>query len=66
MPASAPASVPASAPIPADRNEFKEWFRQQFNAAGIILATLAEKAAAFPGIIGSFICTVLGTLVMAE
>ncbi|MCU7902353.1 MAG: hypothetical protein KZQ66_10440, partial [Candidatus Thiodiazotropha sp. (ex Lucinoma aequizonata)] len=55
--------APAPAPAPSDKGGLKEWVKKQLQALGRALANLAGKAAAaLPGIIGSIVSWLLGTL----
>ena len=56
-------SAPAPAPKPPDKSGLKEWVNKHLQARGHALANLAGKAAAgLPGIIGSIVSWLLGTL----
>ena len=55
-------SAPVLAPKPPDKSVLKEWVKKQLQALGHILANLAGKAAALPGIIGSIVSWLLSTL----
>ena len=56
-------SAPAPAPKPPDMSGLKEWVTKHLQALGRALGNLAVKAAAaLPGIIGSVVSWLLGTL----
>ena len=55
--------VPSPAPRPPEKGEVKVWVKKHLQALGRALAKLAGKAAAaLPGIIGSIVSWLLGTL----
>ena len=55
--------VPSPAPRPPDKGGVKEWIKKHLQALGRALANLVGKAAgALPGIIGSIVSRLLGTL----
>ena len=56
-------SVTPSTPPPSDKGGLREWAKKTLQALGRVLAKLAGKAAAaLPGIIGSIVSWLLGTL----
>ena len=56
-------SVTPPTPPPSDKGGLREWAKKTLQALGLVLAKLAGKAAAaLPGIIGSIVSWLLGTL----
>ena len=54
---------PSPPPAPSDKGGLREWAKKMLQALGRVLAKLAGKAAAaLPGIIGSIVSWLLGTL----
>ena len=54
---------PAPPPAPSDKGGLREWVKKHLKSLGRLLARLAGKAAAaLPGIIGSIVSWLLGTL----